>query len=388
MNGLGSSFEFATAAKIVFGEGERHKAGQLSVGLGSRALLVSGHQGIAVNLLEQNLEDQGVASIVYEVHAEPTVELIRDATRQARQNGCDLVIGFGGGSAMDTAKAVGAMLANPGDVTDYLEVIGLGKQLHQPSIAVLAIPTTAGTGSEVTRNAVIGSPEQGVKVSLRSAGMLPKVALVDPELTYSLPADVTFSTGLDALTQLIEPYVSIFANPLTDSLCREGIYRASQALPILVKDLNDRQARRDMALASLLGGLALANAKLGAVHGFAGTIGGMIQAPHGAICARLLPLVMEANISALEAHQQREGLERYQEVAVILTGDSQAQPFDGAAWTKALVNEVNIPPLSAYGFDQANIPEVVEKSIRSSSMRGNPIRLEPDELDQILQLAL
>ena len=351
-------------------------------------MVIVGYLGAAYRQLEQDLEEAGVVYSLYEVHTEPTVEVVRSATWQARQDECELVIGFGGGSAMDTAKAVGAMLANPGEVSDYLEVIGQGRQLKKTSAPVLAIPTTAGTGSEVTRNAVIGSPNQGVKVSMRSAGMLPKVALVDPELTYSLPAELTFSTGLDALTQLIEPFVSIYANPLTDSLCRQGMHLASRALPALAEDLKDSAARREMSLASLFGGLALANAKLGAVHGFAGTIGGMISAPHGAICARLLPLVMAANIRALKGQAGEQALGRYREVAAILTGDSLAVPHDGADWTAALIERLNIPLLSAYGLGRDDIPEVVEKSGRSSSMRGNPILLRPTELTDILLQAL
>jgi alcohol dehydrogenase class IV len=388
MPGSIPAFEFATASRILFGEGERRKIGELAAQFGRQAFLVVGHLGEAARQLEQGLTGQGLETTIFQVKSEPSVETIRSATAQARQANCELVVGFGGGSAMDTAKAVAAMVSNPGDVTDYLEVIGKGQALQKPCLPVLAIPTTAGTGSEVTRNAVIGSPDKHVKVSLRSASMLPKVALVDPELTYSLPAEVTFSTGLDALTQLIEPFVSIFANPLTDSLCREGMLRARRALPSLADDLSDREARRDMALASLFGGLALANAKLGAVHGFAGTIGGMVPVPHGAICARLLPLVMEANVRALASRGLPDGLERYRQVAVLLTGDPQAQPLDGAAWAGALIERLNIPSLGSYGLPPAYIQVVVEKSERSSSMRGNPLQLSSNELTGILQRAM
>ena len=387
MTGLGSRFEFATAGRIVFGEGEYRRAGHLAAELGNRALIVAGYTGDSFQQLERSLDEQNIEYSRVAVQSEPIYTSIRATTEQARQAKCDFVIGFGGGSAIDTAKAVAAMLTNPGDVTDYLEVIGLGKQLSQPSAPILAIPTTAGTGSEVTRNAVIGSPENRVKVSLRSASMLPKIALIDPELTYSLPAGVTFSTGLDALTQLIEPFVSRFANPLTDGLCREGIRRAAGALPALVQDLTDQRARRDMALASLLGGLALANAKLGAVHGFAGTIGGMVPAPHGAVCARLLPPVMAANIQALLSRGASGDLGRYHEVAVILSGNPQAQPLDGIAWVEALVEELPIPPLRTYGLTRADLADVIEKSERSSSMRGNPIQLTRPELGEILNQA-
>jgi alcohol dehydrogenase class IV len=383
----GKAFEFATAARIVFGEGESGKAGHLAAELGKRALLVAGHHGESYRQLEGSLAEQGIEYAGFEVRGEPSTESVRAAAEQARQTQCDFVIGFGGGSAIDTAKAAAAMLTNPGEVLEYLEVIGQGRQLSQPSAPVLAIPTTAGTGSEVTRNAVIGSPERRVKVSLRSASMLPRIALVDPELTYSLPAEITFSSGLDALTQLIEPFVSRFANPLTDSLCREGIKRAGRALPALLQDLNHLKARRDMSIASLFGGLALANAKLGAVHGFAGTIGGMFPAPHGAVCARLLSPVMAANIQALEARGSSSDLRRYQEVAGILSGDPQAQPQDGIAWIQSLIARLPIPSLRDYGFTQADMAEVIEKSERSSSMRGNPIQLTRSEMGEILQAA-
>lgn len=190
-------------------------------------------------------------------------------------------------------------MANGGDPLDYAEVIGHGRPLERRSLPLIAIPTTAGTGAEVTRNAVIGSPEHRVKVSLRSPLMLPEVAIVDPELTRDLPPALTASTGLDALTQLIEPLVSCRTNPLTDALCRSGIQRAARSLRRAVEHGEDLVAREDMSLASLFSGLALANAALGAVHGLTGPLGGMFEASHGALCASLLPAVMEANVRAL-----------------------------------------------------------------------------------------
>ena len=385
---LSSVFEFATANRIIFGAGERRKAAGLAAGFGQRALLVDGHPGVDSQQLARDLSSAGVKVTTFVVHGEPTVAVIGEATALARGSGCDVVVGFGGGSAMDTAKAVGVMLTNPGEVSDYLEVIGRGQKLGRASVPVLAMPTTAGTGSEVTRNAVIGSPEHRVKVSLRSASMLPQVALVDPELTYSLPAEATFNTGLDALTQVIEPFVSLYANPLTDSLCRDGIQRAGRALPALAENLNNPDARWEMALASLFGGLALANAKLGAVHGFAGVIGGLIPAPHGAICARLLPLVMAANVRALNAQGQLYALARYREVAVLLTGDPLAQASDGVDWVSSLTGRLKIQSLGFYGLQPEQIEGIVEKSERSSSMRGNPVQLSGRVLADILRQAL
>ena len=228
---------------------------------------------------------------------------------------CDLIIGLGGGSAIDTGKAIAALLTNAGDPLDYLEVIGRGQALTDAPAPFIAIPTTAGTGAEVTRNAVLASPEHRVKVSLRSPLMLPRVALVDPELTYGLPPAITASTGLDALTQLIEPFVSIRANPLTDAICRDGMRRAARSLRRAYEEGTMLPPARTWP-ASLFGGLALANAGLGAVHGFAGPLGGLFPAPHGVICARLLPLIVEANVRALQERKPNTSvLQRYAEVA-------------------------------------------------------------------------
>jgi alcohol dehydrogenase class IV len=254
---------------------------------------------------------------------------------------------------------------------------------------MIAIPTTAGTGSEVTRNAVLASPEHRVKVSLRSPHMLPTVALVDPELTYSLPPQITAYTGLDALTQVIEPLVSVKANPMTDALCREAISRAAQSLLTAYQHGDDAAAREDMALVSLFGGLALANAGLGAVHGFAGPLGGMFDAPHGAICAALLPYVMATNIAALRERQpDGEGLRRYGEVARLLTRNPSAAAEDGAAWVAALCQQMAIPLLSSYGLEKGDFAVLIEKSAAASSMKGNPIALTPDEMQTILERAL
>src|SRR5437867_10940748 len=257
-------FEFATATRIVFGAGALREVGPIAKGFGHRALIVTGRSAGRASALNRLLGEQGIARWTLAIAAAPKIEDIERGVQLARGEGCDVVIGFGGGSAIDAAKAVAALTTNEGDVLDYLEVIGRAMPLTSPPLPVIAVPTTAGTGAEVTRNAVLASPEHRVKVSLRSPLMLPKVALVDPELTYELPAGLTASTGLDALTQLIEPYVSCKANPLTDAICIEGIRRVARSLRRAFDD-GARSAREDMALASLFGGLALANAGLGAV---------------------------------------------------------------------------------------------------------------------------
>jgi alcohol dehydrogenase class IV len=219
--------------------------------------------------------------------------------------------------------------------------------------------------------------------------MLPRVALVDPELTLDMPPALTASTGLDALTQCLEPFVSCKSNPITDALSRQGLERAARALRRAFHDGSDREARSDMALVSLFGGLSLANAKLGAVHGFAGPIGGRFPAPHGAVCARLLPLVVERNILALRARApEHPSLARYADVARIFTGRDNAHALDAVGWLQELVDELAIPRFAAYGLTAAAVPELVTRAQAASSMQGNPILLTPEELTQTLEAAL
>jgi alcohol dehydrogenase class IV len=382
-------FEFATATHILFGEGMAREVAPAAAAMGRRALLVTGVSRERAAPLAAQLEAAGVACAPFTVPGEPTVEMIRAGAAYARDESRDLVIAMGGGSAIDAGKALAAMLANPGDPLDYLEVIGAGRPLERTSAPFIAIPTTAGTGSEVTRNAVLASPEHRVKASLRSAGMLPRLAVVDPELTFDLPRSITASTGLDALTQCIEPYVSVRANPMTDLVCVEGIRRAAAALPRVWENGCDREARGEMAWASLLGGMALANAGLGAAHGFAAPVGGMFAAPHGAICAALLPHVMEMNVQALRARAPGSApLRRYEEVARLLTGQSHAAAEDGVRWVAALCRKLEIPPLGAYGVTGSDIPDLVAKAAHASSMKGNPIALTSEELRRIVSSSL
>jgi alcohol dehydrogenase class IV len=253
---------------------------------------------------------------------------------------------------------------------------------------MIAVPTTAGTGSEVTRNAVLGSPEHGVKASLRSASMLPRLAAVDPELTWDLPPAITASTGLDALTQLIEPYVSTRANAMTDLYCMEGMRCAATALPRAYSDGANREARRDMAWASLLGGLSLANAGLGVVHGFAAPIGGMFPSPHGAVCAAVLPHAIDVNVRALrERAPESEALRRYHEIGRILTGRAQAGADDAVEWISEICGRLAIPPLRTYGVRPQDFAVLVEKAAKASSMKANPIVLTSAELTEVITRA-
>ncbi|MEW6406092.1 MAG: iron-containing alcohol dehydrogenase [Chloroflexota bacterium] len=384
-----SSFEFATANRVVFGAGKLNELAEQVRGRVKRLLLVRGHSSDAVKRVSGMLSEQGIQFTDFQVRGEPTVRVVREGVRIAGDFDCDTVVGLGGGSVLDAGKAIAALATNSGDVLDYLEVVGKGQALVNAPLRYIAIPTTAGTGSEVTRNAVIEASEQEVKVSLRSPMMLPWLALVDPELTYDLPPHITASTGLDALTQLIEPFVSVRANPMTDAICRAGMRHVAMSLRRAFENGTDKAAREGISLASLFGGMALANAGLGAVHGFAGPLGGMYHAPHGALCARLLPLVMETNIRAMQARQPgHPALERYLEIAQILTGDRNANVFDGVGWVSYLVRTLQIPALSAYGMEAGEISDAVEKTLRSSSYKGNPISLSEEELRGILERAL
>lgn len=377
-------FEFATATRVIFGEGTAATLPELTRTFGTRPLVVTGASTDRAAALVSALTAETFA-----VSGEPTVDLIREGARRVQDGACDVIVALGGGSAIDAGKAIASVGTNGGEPLEFLEVVGKGRAIAVPPLPFIAVPTTAGTGSEVTHNAVLGSPEHGVKASLRSPLMLPRVALVDPELTYGLAPAVTASTGLDALTQLIEPYVSARANPLVDAICVEGIGRVAGALRPAYHDGADADARRDMALASLFGGLALANAGLGVVHGFAAPLGGTWKAPHGALCAAILPHGMAANVAALRARAPRHpALGRYATIARLLTGRNEARAEDGIDWVRGLCVELNIPSLRAWGVTEADLLAIVEKAARASSMQANPLLLTSEELLAVIAAAL
>lgn len=383
------NFSFATASNIVFGPGRLQELPRLAKGLGSKVALVTGRSAERIAPIFKALKEMGVNPAAFSISGEPTTDRITILAEQARGLGCDFVVAFGGGSVIDAGKAVAALLTNNRDLMDYLEVIGKGEPLTEDPAPCIAIPTTAGTGAEVTRNSVLLSTEHNVKVSMRHPKMLPTIALVDPELTCSMPPEVTASTGLDAFTQLLESFVSIKANPLTDSLCREGLKRAAHSLKKAYNNGNDLDARTDMAIASLFGGLALANAGLGAVHGFAGPVGGMFEAPHGMVCASLLPAVCSANLRALNSRDtENTALKKYAEAARIVTGKEEATTEDLLEWIKNLCTELQVPGLKEFGIEEADIPSIVAKAENASSMKGNPIKLTDDELAEILRKSL
>lgn len=391
-------FSFSTANRVVFGRGvitslvselgaTCKRRGVSETGL--RVLVVTGGgEARAARALEY-LGPLAERALPVRVSGEPSTRVVTEAVSVARAHGVNAVIGIGGGSAIDAGKAIAALLANQGDPFDYLEVVGKGLPLLQRSAPFLAVPTTAGTGAEVTKNAVLASEEHRVKVSLRSDYMLPDVALVDPELTYSVPAEVTAATGLDAITQVLEPYVSCQANPLTDALCLAGLERGARSVLRAYRDGQDADAREDMALTSLFGGLALANSKLGAVHGFAGPLGGSLGAAHGALCARLLPAVVRVNLAALRQRcPDSPALARYQRVAQMLTGASTAPPEAVAEWAETVCEELQIPRLGPMGLEESGIDVACANAARASSMQGNPVVLTQSELRAILEQAL
>lgn len=382
-------FQFATAARVLFGAGTAERLGGEASQLMTRALLVTGANTDRHEHIIASLRDADIVATQLTITHEPTIEEVDAATKRACEAQCDGVISVGGGSAIDAGKAIAALVSNPGGALRYVEVIGEGLPLTRPGLAFVAVPTTAGTGAEVTKNAVLASQTRAVKVSLRHQSMLPRLAIVDSLLTHEVPRALSVATGLDALTQVIEPFVSPRANPLTDGLCREAIRRAPQALRRVAHDLGDAEARDDMALVSLFGGLALANSKLGAVHGLAGPLGGALEAHHGALCARLLPLVVQANLQALVSRSpDNPCLHKFRELAILLTGSAHAQAKDAVTALSELTAELGTVPFGRYGLLPEQFDPLIDSALRSSSMQGNPLQLERDELRGILEAAM
>ena len=381
-----TGFEFATAGRIVAGAGRAAELPGVLAGLGSRVLVCTGANPARHADLLSGL---GLPAVAFPVAGEPTVELARAGTAVAREHGADVIAAVGGGSVIDLGKAVAMLLANGGEPLDYLEVVGSGQKITRPAVPCVAVPTTAGTGAEVTANAVLAVPEHRLKASLRSPLMIPRVALVDPVLTVSCPPAVTAASGLDALTQCLEPFVSVRATPLTDGLAREGLRRAATGLRAAYADGGDLPARTDMTTCALLGGMALANAKLGAVHGLAGVVGGTADVPHGVACAALLAPVIEANVRALRSGAPGSPvLDRYAEAARLLTGRPGASIQDGLAWIRETLALLGVPGLAAFGLGPGNADDVAAKAMTSSSMQGNPVALSQGDLTEILLEAL
>ncbi|RPJ06403.1 MAG: iron-containing alcohol dehydrogenase [Spirochaetaceae bacterium] len=381
-------FGFSTAGQIVFGRNQAETLPGLASGLGEKYLIVTGKRKNLAEKIADGLMARACEALLFTVDHEPDTQIVASGISAARKAKCDAILAVGGGSVIDTGKAIAALVPNKGELLDYLEVIGKAKPLEKPALPMIAVPTTAGTGAEVTCNSVIASCEHKVKVSLRSQSMYPTIALVDPVLTLSLPPDVTAASGCDALSQLVEPFVSNKANPLTDALCSMGLACVRDSLLECFLHPDDLDARENMCLASLSSGIALANAKLGAVHGIAGPLGGMIAAQHGALCAALLVPVMEINLAALKKTGNAVGLYKYDEIGRILCKDQDAQAIDGIAWCTRLAARLSICGLSAIGLPESEIKTLASNAAKASSMKGNPVVLQEEEIISIIEKAM
>jgi alcohol dehydrogenase class IV len=382
-------FQLAIPGDIRFGAG---RVSELPAALGdlgaSRVLIVTGRTTTRADGIRSTLQQAGISSVVLGVATEPSIERVRAAVDVTLETRCDAVLGFGGGSALDVAKAVAVLATSGTDPMDHLEVIGAGRPIERPGLPCIAVPSTAGTGSEVTRNSVLSG--DGVKASLRSPLLLPKVALVDPDLLVGVPKPTIAASGMDALSQLIEPLLSQRANPFTDALARDGIRRSARSLRRAYQDgMEDAGVREDLAMASLFSGICLANSGLGVVHGLAAAAGARLSAPHGAVCAAVLAAAMEVNLHALgERAPDHPAVQRIAEVASLLTGRSDARAEDAIGWLHELTATLSIPGLATYGLDQDHIAEVVKAAQRASSMRGNPIELHDNEVIEIVTRSL
>ena len=382
-------FDLTVPVDIRFGAGRVSEVPEVFARLGaSRVLVVTGRTTSRADTLRSELRETGISSIVFGVATEPSIERVRAAVSLVAESGCDAVLGFGGGSALDVAKAVAVLALSGTDPTDHLEVIGAGHPIERPGLPCVAVPTTAGTGSEVTRNSVLSGG--GVKASLRSPLILPKVALVDPELLVGVPKPTIAASGMDALSQLIEPLLSKRANPFSDALARDGIRRSARSLRRGYEEgMEESGVREDLALASLFSGMCLANSGLGAVHGLAAAAGARLSAPHGAVCAAVLAAVMDVNLRALrERAREDPALPRMTDVATLLTGLTEATPEDAIAWLQELTTALSIPGLASYGLNQDEIAPMVAAAQKASSMRGNPIDLRDEEVTEIITRSL
>jgi alcohol dehydrogenase class IV len=375
-------FQLLLPPRILFGRGEAAKAAALAAGFHGRAFLVHGRDAARAAWLIRDLAAAGVEVTTFTCPKEPDLPLLEAALVVARACGAGVVLGLGGGAVIDLAKAVAGLAPGQGAVLDHLEGVGRALPLTAPPLPFIALPTTAGTGSEATKNAVIDVPDHRRKVSLRDDRMLPRVAIVDPALTDHCPRAVTLASGLDALTQVIEPYVCARPNPAVDALCRAAIPQGAAALVRLMQ-AEDADARDALAFVSLTGGIALANAGLGAVHGLAGVIGGMTGAAHGAICGTLLPFVLEANARALPAGHQATA--RLAEVEAMLSAAFGGGPGSAALnrWSRA----AGLPGLSDLGLHREDHAAVAEAALVASSMKANPAVLDHPTLIEVLAAA-
>lgn len=389
------TYEFLAPSRIVFGWGRRREVGALARLLGRRAFIICGApvltEGGVLSQIADDLRAEGVDAFFLEtiVH-EPEVEDVDRVAVVVRDTGLragDFILAVGGGAAIDLAKAVAAMATNDASPTvkDYLEGVGRDLKLLEEPLPVLAMPTTAGTGAEATRNAVISSYDPPFKKSLRSEKIMPRIALVDPELTVSVPPATTAASGMDAITQLIESFISRKARPIPQALALEGLKKAVPAIVEAVENGTSRRARERMAHAALLSGMALANSGLGMAHGVAAALGVHCRVAHGVACALMLPVALEVNRQVRQAELAR--------LAHLLFRKGPSTPPEEAVEhlireISAMCDRVGLPRrLSQLGVTADQIPEIV-KSSRGSSMDGNPRELSDQELTALLHQIL
>lgn len=368
-------FAIAAPGRILFGRGEAAKAPVLIRAYGARGLIVHGATATRAHWLIDALRAAGADTMAIACAAEPTLPLLEQALAEARPFRPDWVAAIGGGAALDLSKALAALIPAPGSPLDHLEVVGKALPLTAPPLPFIALPTTSGTGAEATKNAVIGLPDHGRKVSLRDDRMLARLAIIDPALTDHTPRATTLASGLDAITQVIEPYVSSKATPFTDALTAPAIPQGLNALKRLM-ETEDPAARDALAYVSLTGGIALANSGLGAVHGLAGVIGGLCPAPHGAICGALLAPILRLNRSHASGATAQRLNTVFHHIAATLGDRAENAPETLAAWARA----AGLPGLTAQGLPPALHAQVAEAALTSSSMKGNPVTLTVREL--------
>ena len=390
------NWKFTTLPQIICRQGGRHQLGDLAAALGQNVLLVTGGMTAERSVFLDDIQSAFALAKLPLHHwlqsGEPTIEDIEAGVEFALAHGADVVVAVGGGSVIDAAKAIAAVASNGGHPLDYLEVVGAGKPLLQDSLPLIAVPTTAGAGSEGTRNAVLKVQDKAVKVSMRGEQLRPRIALIDAELATTVSPEVTASTGLDCLTQLLESYTSKNAQPLSDAWALDGIRRVVQALPQAYADGLNLAAREEMLMAALLGGICLSNAGLGAVHGFAGPLGGRYPIPHGVACAALLVPVVKANLVAARDNDHESLLDRYAVLGAIFAQGLELSKHEAcekvASYCRQLVDDLSIPGLSHYGVQRDDFDEVITAAQRSSSMKYNPVLLSKEQLHGCLEMAL
>lgn len=374
-------FSLTAPTQTHFARGARKVAATEIAQRGMRVLLVRGRAVPWVDTLVSELGTAGCAVDQVWSQGEPTLDMVRHGVAQARAHRATCIAAVGGGAVIDLGKAIAGLVQSKGDVADYLEIAGTQALPLGASLPFVAIPTTAGTGAEATRNAVIGVPDQRMKISLRGPQLVPDLAVVDPALTDGTPRALTLASGLDAITQLIESYLCNRANPVTDAICQSTLPPAISALNRLMQS-EDRQARDVMARAGFLSGVALANSGLGIVHGLASVIGGR-GAAHGAICGRLLAPGLAANTRALRRRGQSTS--RVAEVGIWLGAGLGDPTGEGHLVLQRFVDANGLPTLQALGVSNCDIQTIAEQAAHASSTKANPVELDHDEICDLLR---